>query len=181
MIDVALIPMTAQDLEAFIQEELSDCAVDHVLDGTWSRREALGQAQAALSNVITWERSALTSERQRLWTAINTWGERVGWLWVKLTPPGTAPTSAFLCQVTVARAFRHQGYGRAILAALEDLLAGEGIAELSLNVCESNLSAKSLYRAAGYELAEQYPTMRLLRKCLDGAATSCNTVPLTGP
>ena len=68
-----------------------------------------------------------------------------------------------------------------MLAALEDLLAGKGIAESSLNVCESNLPAKSLYRAAGYELAEQYPTMRLLRKRLDGAAMLSNAVPLSRP
>jgi hypothetical protein len=47
------------------------------------------------------------------------------------------------------------------------MLAREGITDVSLNVYESNLPAKYLYAAAGYELSAQYPTMRQLRKCLD--------------
>ena len=68
--------------------------------------------------------------------------------------------------MTVARPFRHQGYGRSMLAALERKLADQGIGELTLNVWESNLAAKRLYAAAGYGLAQQYPTMRQLRKYL---------------
>ena len=41
---------------------------------------------------------------------------------------------------------------------------GEGITDVRLNVYESNLPAKCLYEAAGYELSAQYPTMRQLRK-----------------
>jgi hypothetical protein len=53
-----------------------------------------------------------------------------------------------------------------MLAALEESLAGDGIEELHLNVWESNLPAKSLYAAAGYVLAVQFPTMCQLRKRL---------------
>jgi ribosomal protein S18 acetylase RimI-like enzyme len=158
--------MTPQDLEAFIDEEVADYADERILDGTWSRREAPKQSRDGLMRVIAWEHEALTAERQRLLTATASNGERVGWLWVKLGPPGPWSTSAFLCQMTVARSFRHHGFGRSMLAALEALLAGEGIADLRLNVCESNLPAKSLYAAAGYQIANQFPTMRQLEKGL---------------
>ena len=174
---VTLVPMSAQDLEAFVDEEVADYANERVLDGIWLRRDALERARAELARVIGWEHEALTAERQRLLTARDLNGERVGWLWVKLGPPGPWSTSAFLCQMTVARPFRHHGYGRSMLAALEALLAGEGITELCLNVCESNLPAKSLYSAAGYRLAEQYPTMRQLRKHLRGALPSKDDGP----
>ena len=167
---VTLVPMTAQDLQAFIDEEVADYAHERMADGTWSRRDALQRARAELVRVIGWEHEALTAERQRLLAALAVDGERVGWLWVKLGPPGPWSTSAFLCQMTVARPFRHHGYGRAMLAALEALLAKEGVADLRLNVCESNLPAKSLYAAAGYEPTLQYPTMRQLRKRLNGVA-----------
>lgn len=166
MPDVTLVPMTPQDLEAFIDEEIVDCAREGVLDGTWSRRGALGRARAQLLTVITWEHQATTDEHQRLLTAVTADGRRVGWLWVKLAPAGPWSASAFLCQMTVARALRHQGYGRAMLAALEERLAGDGIDEVHLNVWESNLPAKCLYAAAGYELAAQFPSMRQLRKRL---------------
>ena len=172
MPDVTLVPITAEDLDAFVEEEVADHARERVVDGTWPRRDALERARAALVRVIGWEHEALTAERQRLLTATDVKGARVGWLWVKLGPPGPWSTSAFLCQMTVARPFRRRGYGRAMLAALEAMLAKEGITDLRLNVCEANLPAKALYAAAGYRLAEQYPTMRQLRKPLSGGLDS---------
>jgi GNAT superfamily N-acetyltransferase len=71
--------------------------------------------------------------------------------------------------MTVSRPFRRHGFGRAMLAALEAMLAGEGITELCLNVCESNLPAKALYAATGYLPTVQHPTMRTLQKHLTGA------------
>jgi ribosomal protein S18 acetylase RimI-like enzyme len=180
MTDVTLVPMTGQDLDAFISEEIADRADERVRDGTWSRGEALERAQTELTMVAAWERQAATTERQRLLSAINTTGMHVGWLWVKLGPPGPWWESAFLCQITVARAFRHQGYGRAILSALEELLSIEGIAELCLNVCESNLPATCLYDSAGYETAGRYATMRQLRKRLHGGRLTSNTVARVG-
>jgi ribosomal protein S18 acetylase RimI-like enzyme len=170
--EITLVPMSATDLEAFIDEEVADYADEQVLNGTWSRREALERSRGALVRVIAWEHAAVRAERQRLLTARDVDGARVGWLWIKLGPEGPWSTSAFLCQMTVVRSWRHHGYGRSMLAALEALLAGEGISDLFLNVCETNLPAKSLYVAAGYQLNEQYPTMRQLHKHLAGAPSS---------
>lgn len=168
MPDVTLVPMTAQALDAFIDQEVADYADERVLDGTWSRRDAPERARAELARVIAWEHEALTAERQRLLTALDGGGQHVGWLWVKLGPAGSWSSNAFLCQMTVARPVRHRGYGRSMLAALERLLASQGISDLVLNVYEENLPARCLYAAAGYELAEQYPTMRKLQKHLCG-------------
>ena len=179
MPNVTLVPMTAQDLEAFIDEEVADLADERVLDGTWSRRDALERARVALRTVAAWEHRAVTDERQQLWTARNLARQRVGWLWVKLGPPGPWSTHAFLCQMTVARSFRHQGYGRSMLAALESMLADQGIDELRLNVWESNVSAKCLYTAAGYRLAAQFPTMRQFRKRLRSGERSAEPLMST--
>jgi ribosomal protein S18 acetylase RimI-like enzyme len=166
MPDVTLVPMTPQDLEAFIDEEVADYADERILEGAWSRRDALERARTALLMVVAWEHQAVDDERQQLWAALDTAGRRVGWLWVKLGPTGPWSTHAFLSQMTVARPFRHQGYGRSMLAALERKLADQGIGVLTLNVWESNLAAKRLYAAAGYKLAQQFSTMRQLRKYL---------------
>ena len=48
MPNVTLVPMTAQDLEAFIDEEVADLADERVLDGTWSRRDPPERARVAL-------------------------------------------------------------------------------------------------------------------------------------
>jgi ribosomal protein S18 acetylase RimI-like enzyme len=166
MPEVTLVPMTRKDLDAFIEAQVADYARERVLDGSWSGRSALERAWAGLVRVIGWEQEAMHAERQRLLTAITSSGEAVGWLWVKLGPPGSWGQHAFLCQMTVERAVRRQGYGRAMLAALEAMLTAERFAELRLNVCETNLSAKALYDAAGFEAVAQHATMRQLRKTL---------------
>ena len=166
MVRVTLAPMTASELECFIQQEIADYAEQRVREGWWGQREACERARDDLLKVVEWERQAANAERQRLWTAVNDDGVPVGWLWVKLAPPGPWSNRAFLCQMTVAPEFRRQGYGRAILEALEVLLAGVGIDDLSLNVSESNLPAKHLYASAGYELSAQCETMRQVHKGL---------------
>lgn len=92
MTDITLTPMTPQDLDAFISEEVADYADDRVRDGTWARCEALDCARGAMAKVVNWERQAARSDRQRLWTAVAPGGERVGWFWVKLAPPDACPT-----------------------------------------------------------------------------------------
>lgn len=179
MTAITLAPMTAADLDAFIDAEVADLADERVREGTWPRCRALDCARDELATVVDWERQAATAERQRLWVARAPTGEPVGWLWVKLGPPPPDPaaTRAFLCQLTVARGCRHRGYGRSILAALESRLLAEGYAELQMNVCEGNLVALQLYAAAGYEADGRYPTMRRLRKRLGAADGMAAPVP----
>ena len=75
------------------------------------------------------EHAEAAEEGHRLWSAIDPAGGSVGWLWVK--PIDLTPSrGAFLHQITVARTSRRQGYGRAILAALEEVLARHGVDEL---------------------------------------------------
>ncbi|MGE3268656.1 MAG: GNAT family N-acetyltransferase [Chloroflexota bacterium] len=170
MSDITLVPMTAHDLELFIHTEILDCAESHVREGSWARREALRLARDSLTTVTTWERQATAVECQRLWTAVTATGQHVGWLWVKLPPAGPWTGSAFLCQMTVRRELRHQGFGRGMLAALEAQLARDGLTELRMNVWETNGPAKALYASAGYALAHQFETMRQLRKLIGPAA-----------
>jgi ribosomal protein S18 acetylase RimI-like enzyme len=76
------------------------------------------------------------------------------------------PDSAFLYQILVKPASRRQGYGRAMLAALEQSLAADGIVEVRLNVFDTNHRARPLYASAGYELVRPLEDMSQLRKRL---------------
>ena len=86
----------------------------------------------------------------QLWSALDSAGSCVGWLWVAPIDDAS-PRSVFLEQITVAKIFRRRGYGRAMLAALEELLAGTGVDELRLTVFVGNEPARRLYASAGYE------------------------------
>jgi len=78
-------------------------------------------------------------------------GEAVGVVWSGPHPRRPDdPTVAWLYEIEVVEAHRARGYGRAMLAALEEHLRAAGVSELSLNVFGGNDSARRLYASAGY-------------------------------
>jgi ribosomal protein S18 acetylase RimI-like enzyme len=172
---MSLAPMTSQELDSYIREEIADCASSHLRDGSWSRRECHARALVELAGVAGCQREAAAIDTQRLLAAHAPDGQTVGWLWVKLPPAGPWAGSAFLCQMTVARAHRRRGYGRAMLAALESVLRAEGLTELRLNVWEENAPAKALYVSAGYTVWQRHETMRQMRKSLADPTTASVT------
>ena len=90
-----------------------------------------------------------------LLTAETEAGEAVGNAWVGPDPahaPGAA-TSAWLYDINVFAPFRRSGYGSAILAAVEALVAREGMTALGLNVVGDNEAAIALYRRGGYDVS----------------------------
>ncbi|PZQ46974.1 MAG: ribosomal-protein-alanine acetyltransferase [Rhodovulum sulfidophilum] len=62
----------------------------------------------------------------------------------------TAGPEAELLTIAVDPAARRQGQGRALLDRLAAALAADGVAEIFLEVAETNAAARALYAAAGY-------------------------------
>ncbi|WP_433490816.1 GNAT family N-acetyltransferase [Nocardia grenadensis] len=87
--------------------------------------------------------------------AENEFGEVVGNAWIGPDPQDTTGTadSAWLYDINVFERFRRRGYGSAILAAAEALVAGEHRARLGLNVVGDNEAAIALYRRNGYRVS----------------------------
>jgi ribosomal protein S18 acetylase RimI-like enzyme len=73
---------------------------------------------------------------------------------------------SWLAQITVDEPCRGRGYGRAMLEALHDKLAEEGVAELFLRVYDWNEPARRLYTRCGYEVVAQFPADAHMRKRL---------------
>jgi ribosomal protein S18 acetylase RimI-like enzyme len=165
MPDVTLRPLTDEDRGAFFAEELANYADEQVRDAGWAPAEALGRARAELGPILERELVEADERGHRLWTAVGPARLAVGWLWV--TPiEDESSKAAFLYQITVAERARRRGFGSAMLAALEELLAQDGIAELRLNVNVANEPARRLYAAAGYEEVAQDGGRCRLRKQL---------------
>jgi len=166
MPDVTLVPLTDQERDAFIREEVADYAEQLADDETTTPEEAEDRAREELPPLLRQEHATADEKGHRRWTATDQAGESVGWLWV--TPPraGMPADSAFLYQITVKAAKRRQGYGRAMLAAVEAALKAEGISELRLNTYDTNEPARRLYAGAGYEVVELLEGKRQLRKRL---------------
>jgi ribosomal protein S18 acetylase RimI-like enzyme len=166
---VVLMPLTEDERETFLQEEVSDYADQQVRDAGWPRDEALQRAHAEIAPVFERELAEAVALGDRMWSATSADGESVGWLWVKPIE-GTNVPCVFLEQITVAASCRRRGYGRAMLGALEELLATDGVAELRLNVFVANEAARGLYSAAGYDEVGRDERRVRLRKRLHPAS-----------
>ncbi len=55
--------------------------------------------------------------------------------------------------VATTESARRKGYGKALLSTLDEYAKEHGIAQISLEVRESNIAAIELYRGAGYSVA----------------------------
>ena len=153
MPEVVLIPLTEDERETFLHEEVADYADQQVRDAGWPREGALERARTEITPVFERELADAVASGERLWSAKSANGQSVGWLWVRPID-GTSVPSVFLEQITVSATCRRQGYGGAMLAAMEELLAADGAEELHLRVFVGNEAARRLYAAAGYEEVE---------------------------
>ena len=171
MPEVVLIPLTDDERETFLQEEVADYADQQVRDAGWPREGALERARTEITPVFERELADAVASGERLWSAKSADGRSVGWLWVRPID-GTSVPSVFLEQITVAATCRRQGYGGAMLAAMEELLAADGAEELQLRVFVGNEAARRLYAAAGSEEVEHDERRVSLRKRLQPAGNS---------
>jgi ribosomal protein S18 acetylase RimI-like enzyme len=163
---ITLRPLTDDDRAAFFAEEMANYADQHVRDAGWIQHEALDRARREFGPVLQREYDEGVAAGDRLWSAVPAAGaDPVGWLWVK-SIPGAPETQVYLEQITVAEHHRRRGYGSAMLAALEALLAREGRDELRLDVYVANEAGQALYATAGYEEVGRNGRQVQLRKRL---------------
>jgi ribosomal protein S18 acetylase RimI-like enzyme len=168
---VVLIPLTEGERQTFLHEEVSDYADQQVRDAAWPSDTALDRARAEITPVSERELAEAVASGDRLWSAKSADGQSVGWLWVK-SIDGVSESNVFLEQIAVAARCRRRGFGRAMLGALEQLLAADGVEELRLNVFVANEAARGLYEAADYEEVGRDERRVTLRKRLQPARSS---------
>ena len=97
----------------------------------------------------------LDTAGQHLLAAENEAGQVVGNAWVGPEPgrPAGSPSSGWLYDINVFEQCRRHGYGTAFLAAVEELVARDGMAALGLNVVGDNEAAIALHRRCGYAVS----------------------------
>ncbi|WP_083905457.1 GNAT family N-acetyltransferase [Nocardia transvalensis] len=139
-------------------------------DQATRHREAEGARELSkfMPEAEAWERSRRGTAHflpqgrdtagHHLLVAENESGEVVGHAWVGPDPQDVTGTadSAWLYDINVREHSRRQGYGTAILTALETLLATEGRTRLGLNVVGDNTAAIALYRRTGYHVSSMH-------------------------
>lgn len=73
----------------------------------------------------------------------------VGYLWVS---PDRTSNSVFINDFYILAEHQGQGFGREALSELEERVSKEGFREIRLRVANSNMRARKLYEALGYEI-----------------------------
>lgn len=151
---LVLVDLTDSELEDFVREDIADFADHLVADTAMSLREATMRAEYELGPRLREEHRLADRSGHCRYAAVLPDGSSVGWLWITRRQPEMSANSAFLYQILVKRTRRREGHGRAMLAALEAVLAADGIEEIRLNVFDTNHRAKALYASSGYVRVE---------------------------
>jgi len=165
-----LIPVSRSEYDAFVKEQIHEFADQKVRAGHWRAEEAAELSRHAVESFLP---KGGPSESHRVYRAVDESNRGVGWIWVGPPPVRllNLPTRRWLYQITVDAHLRGKGYGRAMLAATEQLVSREGAREIYLNVFRWNLIARALYDSAGYEVVHESETETGMRKALNQEVT----------
>jgi GNAT superfamily N-acetyltransferase len=145
-------PMTPDEYAQWQTTIATEYAAEQVAAGRWAED---GAVQRALDENAELLPDGLQTPRTLLLTAVDAAGAPVGRAWVSLDHPRGAPDVAFLYDIEVAEPHRGKGYGRALLAAVEQATRETGVGALELNVFGHNATAISLYGSSGYDVVTQ--------------------------
>ena len=144
--------MTADEYDAWQLALAEDYAAEKIAAGTWP---AEGAVQRALNESAELLPDGIATARTLIFRAVADDGRPVGRAWVALDHPRGAPGTAFLYDIEVDEAERGRGFGRALLAAVEEAVRATGAIALELNVFRTNDTAVGLYETSGYRTTTQ--------------------------
>ena len=152
MPDLELRAMTEAEFAAWDDASTREYAKAQVASGVWPADRALEESRRLRHATLP---DGLATAGMVFRAAVLPDGTPVGSVWISLTHPRGLPDCAFLFFIEVDEAHRGKGYGRALLAACEDLVAARGIGALELNVFGYNTPAVRLYETSGYSVVTQ--------------------------
>lgn len=152
MTTVTVRTMTAPEYAQWQREIAEEYAREQVAAGRWPEE---GAVQRALDENARLLPDGPGTARMLVLRGVDAAGEPVGRAWVGLDHPRGAPGIAFLYDIEVVPERRGSGYGRALLAAIEEAARDAGATALELNVFGGNAAAIALYSSSGYDVVTQ--------------------------
>lgn len=152
---VTLRPMTQAEYDLRMPVLMEGYAASLVQAGRATAATALAESRRQHAELLP---AGLATERMLFLAAVPTGvldSPPVGWIWVGLPDPAEPERPAWIYNIEVDPAHRGHGYGRALLAAVEPLLAAHGVTRLGLNVFADNPVARRLYETTGFAVTAQ--------------------------
>ena len=151
MDELTLRPMTDAEYDTFYSKLITEYAADNIKAGNWSEEDAIELSKEDSEKLLPDGRD---TSRMLLYSADNSEGEYVGYVWVGLERGGVASAGAWIYDIEVNQSQRGKGYGRALLEAAERETLKNGVNKIGLNVFGPNKVARNLYETAGYEITQ---------------------------
>jgi GNAT superfamily N-acetyltransferase len=139
--------MSADQFRAYRDIAERTYAKNIVKSGTMPGLEALQKATRDFDSLLP---EGIDTPGHEFWTALDA-DREVGMLWLAFSEKSDG-LHAFGYDFLVTPELRRQGYGRAIMAAAEELCRELGVVEVGLSVFGFNSSAQSLYEQMGFEV-----------------------------
>lgn len=152
MSELSLRPMTQPEFERWRQASCRAFADEQAAAGSWPPDEAFDRALQGSSALLP---QGLATPGMFLLMAVRPDGATIGRVWVRLSHPQGLSDCAYLYDIEVDEEHRGAGYGRALLAAVEETVREHGVGRLELNVFGGNARAIRLYERAGYVTVSQ--------------------------
>jgi ribosomal protein S18 acetylase RimI-like enzyme len=149
---LSLRPMTAAEFGAWRRSVVEAFAAEQVEAGAWTPDEALERAGRSDAALLP---EGFATPGMLFFHGVRPGGDAVGLVWIGLDHPLGTPDCAFLYEIEIADEHRGAGYGRALLAAAEEVVRERGVGALELNVLGGNTRAIRLYESSGYTVAAQ--------------------------
>jgi ribosomal protein S18 acetylase RimI-like enzyme len=141
--------MTDTELKEFLDELIPDYAAGHVEAGDWDPDQATDIATKQVYGLVP---EGVRTPSMLLYIAETLNAERVGRVWIGLNHK--LPGCAYIYYIEIDAERRGEGYGRALLNAVEEQARRHGARTMGLHVFGTNKVARALYESVGYEVTQ---------------------------
>ncbi len=146
---VRLVPMTAEQCQAFLEADIPRYAAENVAAGFWPEQGALARAQESFDRFLP---QGVDTPGHHLFTIHDDEaGVDVGMAWIG-SQPGGAAGAGFIYNIYIDEAYRRRGYARRTMLEIEQEAIRLGWSALGLHVFWHNSPARELYGSLGYEV-----------------------------
>jgi ribosomal protein S18 acetylase RimI-like enzyme len=146
-----LVPMTQQEYDAWMDDDIREFAEDKVKSGAWQPEDALERSRQTFSRLLP---DGLATKDHCLYRLQDEAANRkVGMIWVAVIDTGGKPT-AYIYDIVVDEDQRGKGYGKQAMLAVEETVRALGLDTIGLHVFGHNAIARDLYLKVGYEITD---------------------------
>lgn len=154
---ISLIPMATEQFESFMASGRSRFVAQTIASGAASFLEAEKQCDETLARVLPQGHATPNQFFRKIYC--SELGYPVGSIWYGITKE--SETTGYIYDFAIDDRFQRQGYGGAVMEAVELEMRSHGFEKIRLHVFGNNIGARRLYDAQGFHETNVYMEKRI--------------------